>query len=493
MSYVNPRHHGRLVLMAHLPSAFAELHIHQRPRGAIETVLEGAEPPKALYQVNELGAQEGEGDLFNFPFLFHRDGKPWFEANSYLLNFVRHKPLAGRPTDDIRRRASKLLDYLIFCENKGLDWLDFSGRRPALRPTYKYFAHLISDGKRNAAVINQYTGVVFGFYKFVTANWHDIDIERVDTVKQVKFMLKGSFGSRVVTAEKRSQTKATPASSPVPIGFVREDGEDLRPLANAELGELLDMLKGKDWSAQERLIMLTALMTGARKQTVLTLRLKHLKFFAEDALQRDGTYLLHAGPGTGLDTKRDRSQRLYVPKQLADELKVLANSPMAIKRREKLRSHFEKEYPDLSPLAEDDMYVFLSDQGGCYYMAKDDPRYPVVKSRPTGQVTETMKRKLLAKASNKFPDNFTYHWLRATYAFQLYQHLSPLLESGHMRPGEEISFIQHRLHHKSRETTEHYLKLFKMHSDRFAAQELYEEKMFQFGNYDDLRLEVRDE
>lgn len=493
MSYVNSRHHGRLVLMAHLPSAFAELHIHQRPRGAIETVLERAEPPKALYQVNELGAQEGEGDLFNFPFLFHRDGKPWFEANSYLLNFVRHKPLAGRPTDDIRRRASKLLDYLIFCENKGLDWLDFSGRRPALRPTYKYFAHLISDGKRNAAVINQYTGVVYGFYKFVTANWHDIDIERIDTVKQVKFMLKGSFGNRVVTAEKRSQTKATPASSPVPVGFVREDGEDLRPLANAELGELLDMLKGKDWSAQERLILLTALMTGARKQTVLTMRLKHLKLFEEDALQRDGTYLLHAGPGTGLDTKRDRSQRLYVPKQLADELKVLANSPMAIKRREKLRSHFEKEHPDLSPLAEDDMYVFLSDQGGCYYMAKDDPRYPVVKSRPTGQVTETMKRKLLTKTSDKFPENFTYHWLRATYAFQLYQHLLPLLESGYMRPGEEISFIQHRLHHKNRETTEHYLKLFKMHSDKLAAQELYEEKLFQFGNYDDLRLEVRDE
>lgn len=171
----------------------------------------------------------------------------------------------------------------------------------------------------------------------------------------------------------------------------------------------------------------------------------------------------------------------------------MANSPVAAKRRSKLRSHFEKEYPELPAMDEDDMYVFLSDQGGCYYMAKDDPRYPMVKSRPTGQVTDTITRKLLVKASDRFPKSFSYHWLRATYAFQLYQHLLPLLASGQIRPGEEISFIQHRLHHKNREMTEHYLKLFKMHSEKFAAQELYEEVLFRFGSYEDLKLETLDE
>ncbi len=493
MSYVNPRYHGRLVLVPRVRNAFAELYVSQKPRGAIENLLAASEPSRTLYQLNEFGAQEGEGDLFNFPFLFHRDGRPWFEANSYLLNHVRHKPLVGRPIDDVRRRASKLLDYLTFCEDESLDWLDFSGRRPALRPTYKYFAHLVNEGKRSAAVINQFTGVVFDFYKYVAANWHGIDIERVDSVKKVKFLFKGSFGSKLITAEKRSQTKSTPASSPVPIGFVREDGEDLRPLANGELGELLGMLKGKGWTVQQRLILLTALMTGARKQTVLTMRLKHLNSFTEGNLLDDGTYLMHAGPGTGMDTKRDRSQQLYLPSQLVEELKVMANSPAAAKRRSKLRSHFEKEYPELPALDEGDMYVFLSDQGGCYYMAKDDPRYPMIKSRPTGQVTDTITRKLLVKASDKFPKSFSYHWLRATYAFQLYQHLLPLLASGQIRPGEEISFIQHRLHHKNREMTEHYLKLFKMHSEKFAAQELYEEVLFRFGSYEDLKLETLDE
>lgn len=493
MSYTNPRQSGRLVLIRRFVNAFAEIHVNERPRGAIEKPVYLSETPRSVYQVNELCADEGLGDLYNFPYLFHRRGEPWFEANSYLMDVVRNKALIDRPTDDIRRRASKLLDYLIFCEDEGIDWLDFTGRRPALRPTYRYFSNLVNSGKRSAAVINQYTGVVFDFYKFVAGNWHGIDMDRVDSTKEIQVLLEGSFGSKLVKVEKRSQTKSVAPSSLVPIGFVRDDGEDLRPLANVELAEFIEILKGRDWSATERLILLTALMTGARKQTVLTMRMKHLNSFSEDKLQGDGTYLLQAGPGTGIDTKKNRSQRLYIPKQIADELIVLANSSMMRRRREKFRENMAREYPDLAPLVEDDMYIFLSDQGGCYYMAKNDPRYLVVKSKPAGQVTETVKRKLLSKLSNNFPKDFSYHWLRATYAFQIYQRLLPLLESGHLRSGEEISFIQNRLHHKRRETTENYLKLFKMHSDRLAAQELYEDKLFCFGSYEDLILVARDE
>lgn len=491
MSYSNPRHEGRLLLIPHLRDAFARLHVSEAPRGSIESALEGAESNQ-LYKVDEIGASNGSGDLYYYPFLFHKSGEPWFEANSYLRGLVEDKSLTNRPTDEVRRRASKLLDYLIFCENEGLDWLDFSGRRPALRPTYKYFSNLINNGKRSAAVINQYTGVVYDFYKFVSANWHDIDIRRVDTVKEVKFLLKSSYGAvKVVAAEKRSQTKPKAPSSSVSIGYVREDGEDLRPLSNNELAEFMGMLKGKEWSALERLILLTALMTGARKQTVLTMRLKNLKNFTSYKLQGDGTYLVHAGPGTGMDTKKDRSQRLHVPKQLAEELLVLANSPMMKRRRVKLREQLAKKYPGLS-MSEDDMYVFLSDQGGCYYMAKDDPRYPVVKSRPTGQVTDTIKRKLLQKTSDKFPKDYSYHWLRATFAFQLYQRLKELIKAGVMQPGDDIDFIRERMHHASREMTEHYLQLFKMLPQKMVVQEFYE-AMLNFGCYDDLKLEAKDE
>ncbi|VVO49443.1 hypothetical protein PS838_00213 [Pseudomonas fluorescens] len=179
----------------------------------------------------------------------------------------------------------------------------------------------------------------------------------------------------------------------------------------------------------------------------------------------------------GMDTKKGRSQRLHVPKQLAEELQVLGNSPMMMRRRDKFRDNLEKYYPGLK-VGEEDMYVFLSDQGGCYYMAKNDPRYPVVKSRPTGQVTDTMKRKLLQKTSDKFPKDFSYHWLRATFGFQLYQRLQALIAAGHMRPGDDIDFIMERMHHATREMTEHYLQLFKMLPKKTVVQEEFEAHLF---------------
>ena len=161
MSYVNPIHRGRLVLMPRVRNVFAELHFSTVPRGGVETELACCPETIRMYQVNELGAHGVSGDLFNFPYLFHKDGRPWIEANSYLLSLIKNKVVSNRPSDDIRRRASKLLDYLIFCEERELDWLDFSGKRPVLRPTYKYFSHLLSSARRSKAVVNQYTGVVY--------------------------------------------------------------------------------------------------------------------------------------------------------------------------------------------------------------------------------------------------------------------------------------------------------------------------------------------
>lgn len=489
MSYSNPRHEGRLILIPNVRDAFAILYVSDAPSGSIESALEGAES-NLLYRGDEVGSRN-DRDLFNFPFLVYANGDPWHEANNYLLSLMRDRGPVSRRTDDIRRRASKLLDYLLFCEDNNLDWLDFSGARPPLRPTYKYFYHLINEGCRSNQVINQYTAAVYHFYKYVSDSWHYLDIKRVDTIKQVRFIVQSPKGAKIIDAEKRSQTRRTPPSSSVPLGFVREDGEDLRPLSNLELGAFWEAINEKKWSTIERLILLTSLMTGARKQSVLTIRLKHLKGFTEDKLTAEGAYKLHAGPRTGIDTKFDKAQVLYVPKQLAEELITLARSPMMRKRREKFRAQLEVNHPGLL-IEEDDMYLFLSNQGNCYYMASNDPRYAIVKSPQTGQVTETIKRKLQSTASSRFPKDFTYHWLRATFAYQLYQRLQPLVQECVLKPGEDIDFIQKRMHHESREITESYLKLFKMTHEKVIAQEVWEKKLFN-GNYEILKLAVRDE
>ncbi|WP_278349469.1 site-specific integrase [Stutzerimonas kunmingensis] len=491
MSYTNPRHEARLLLIPHLRDPFASMHVYEATPGSVAVVLE-RDDSKISYRVAEVGGGN-DRDLFNFPFLLHANGEPWHEANDYLLSLMRGKAPINRRTDDVRRRASKLLDYLLFCEHSSLNWLDFSGARPPHRPTYRYFYHLINEGVRSNQVINQYTAAVYHFYKYVSESWHELDMKRVDTIKQVRFLVQGSKGTKVIDTEKRSQTRRTLPISSVSLGFVREDGEDLRPLSNRELGVFLGTITNeKEWSALERLILLASLMTGARKQTVLTMRLKHLKGFTQGKLLPEGAYKLHAGPRTGIDTKFDKPQELYFPKQLAEELVTLARSTMMKTRREKLRAQLEADHPGLS-ISEDDMYLFLSDQGNCYYMAKSDPRYTIVKSPQTGQVTETIKRKLEKKAIAKFPSDFSYHWLRATYAFQLYQRLQPLVQEGGLKPGEDIDFIQRRMHHEDRMTTENYLKLFKMTPEKVMAQEAWENKLFSNSGYNVLNIKAQDE
>lgn len=479
MPYANNCYEDRLTLIPSLRDAFSSLYVSEVCRGSIGSALEGVEG-YTIYRVDELGF-ENDRDLFNFPFLYFSNGDPWHEANDYLLSLMRDKAPVNRRTDDVRRRASRLMNYLLFCEGKNLNWLDFSGVRPSHRPTYMYFYHLTNSRGRSKAVINQYTATVYLFYKYISEHWYEIDMRRVDMSKQVRLIVKGSRGVKIIDVEKRSQTMRTPPGSSVPLGFVREDGEDLRPLSNRELGIFLETIRNeKDWSAVERLILMTSLMTGARKQTVLSMRLKNLKGFTEDRLLPEGAYKLHAGPGTGIDTKFDKQQEIYVPKQLAEELITLAKSPLMKARRAKLRARLEAEFPGLS-ISEEDLYLFVSDQGNCYYMAKNDPRYTVVKSPQTGQVTETIKRKLIKKTSSPFPKDFSRHWLRATFAYQLYQRLQPLIQDGVMRPGEDIDFIQKRMHHESRETTENYLKLFKMTHEKVIAQEIWENKLFNGG------------
>lgn len=488
-AFVNLNYSTRLVVIPQVSDAFADLHFGDKPNNSVPVDIIGPEGNIPASQVNESVGSLIDRSLFNLPFLFHRNGEPWVEANSFLLNLVKDKSARNRPTDDAQRKASRLLDYLIFTENNGIDWLDFSGRRITQRPTYRYHMHLMGMSTRGAQVANQYTGVVYQFYKFVSRYWHPIDMDRVDSVRQIKIFVENVYGqSRQITVEKRSQTQPYNKTRQIPMGFVDDEGECLRPLSNLELASLVNVVNSDSWDAQERLIFLFALMTGARKQTALTLRVKHIEALMQGPLQAEGSYILKAGPGTGIDTKNNKAQTLYVPKDLAEDLLTYVRSPFAKNRRSRFFQGYSASFPDLEPMAEGDEYVFLSERANCYYMASSDPRYPFVKTRPMGAVVDTLKKKLMRTVSAEFPKDFSYHWLRATFAYQLYQRLVPRLMDRRLLPGEEISIIQARLHHERRETTENYLKLFTMIPEKLKAQEDYEDALFKMSSYRDLFL-----
>jgi hypothetical protein len=302
MVYVNKEKEGRKIIIPVVEDAFSELSSKKR-KGFKKIYLTEYDPVVSLYLRREQALSPIDRNLYNFPFLFGIDGFPWIEANSYLLSLAVRKHATERPTDDIRIKASRLLEYKLFCERENLDWLDFTGMRPSNRPTYKYFKYLYESSNRKAAVINQFTAVVYDFYTYVSKHWHPIDMDKVDTIKQFKRYIQSSSGSFAISGVKRSLTLRTPPSSPLKIGYVNDEGENLKPLKNAELDELLEEISTEKWSQLERLIIKTALLTGARKQTVLTIRIKHLDRFTESFLLENGTYRLDAGPGTCIDTK----------------------------------------------------------------------------------------------------------------------------------------------------------------------------------------------
>ncbi|KPB73347.1 site-specific integrase [Pseudomonas cannabina] len=488
-AYENTDHEGRLVLIPQVIDAFADLCFGDTPEGSIPVTIFGVDRQINGFQVNEAIGDTADRAIFNMPFLFHRNGEPWKEANSFLLSLVKNKHVSSRPADEARRKASRLLDYLIFTENNNIHWMDFSGRRIVHRPTYKYHLYLFQLLERGPAVANQYTSVVYQFYKFVSMHWHPIDIARVDSVREIKVAIENKHGfTRQITVEKRSQTQKTNKGKVVPIGLVDDEGECLRPLTNPELSDLLSLFDSGGWDAQERLIILLPLLTGSRKQTVLTLRVKHVEALMQGLRTPKGTYLLKAGPRTGIDTKGNKPQTLHVPEQLAEDLLTYVRSAYAKNRRKRFQLNYATDYPHLKSIPDEDMYVFLSEQANCYYMASNDPRFPFIKTRPLGAVADTLKKKIKRSVSSSFPRGFTYHWLRATFAYQLYQHLIPLLKGGHLLSGEDISIIQSRMHHERRETTENYLKLFKMTPDKIRAQEDYEGVLFKMSSYSDLIL-----
>lgn len=490
----------RIIFIRRTANVSADLYFDRAPLNALNHIVShkfNGQEKKYTYSYTPVESRVAHDDsIYNFPFLLHKNGQPWKEANMYLWNIASGFKKLGSETDDIQSTATQLLDYLIFCEDQGIDYLDFSARRAVNRPSYKYFNWLVENGRVAAGSINIKTGKVYYFFEWLfKQHGYENDIDRVDIAEDYTHFFDTSTGSGSVTRKKRSQrVPVSKESAPISFGKVRDEGEDLRPLTTGERQELVSILKQSEFTVDERLIAQLSLYTGIRKQTVLTIRMRHLELFKQEALiEKDGTYLITAGPGTGIDTKFDRKYKFYIPANLADELRVYGHSKVAKKRRQKFQENYSKEHPDLEPISEDDMYVFISERGNCHYMAKNDPRYKVTRkdARPKGKRTDVLCRKIEKYASTNFPKDFVFHWLRATFALHYYDNLI-MIEQAKVEAGIQerprrfdmiLRDVMRRLCHKDITVTQSYLNLFENFDERQEAQNAFEDYIFR--DFDD--------
>ena len=197
-----------------------------------------------------------------------------------------------------------------------------------------------------------------------------------------------------------------PVGEQKPIGFSRLGVS--RPLTWPEQTALIRALKHLG-NREYELMHYTALLTGARMPTVLTLRWG--AFTTPPNQLSDWLVELPCGPGTGVDTPGDvKGVTLAIPKELYEWLHEYAISDRAKARRAK------------SPLKQDPRnYLFLSNQGGAYYESKDDRDHPLVgaklkRSSATGQNLRTFITEHVIPEVRKTIPGFHYQFndLRAT-------------------------------------------------------------------------------
>lgn len=469
----------RIVLINHLPHTEAYRSTYPLNDSSIPVT-------NGNYFITDLDTSTAVVDnVYLFPLLLEADGTPWHLANLFLLSLAisRNQDVGYKDTKDIRKKASLLLDYKIFCENtKGnnnepapTDLFDFKHKLKSRRPTWRYYSHLMNVEKTKPELLNAKTGAVYQFYRFAATQPNvDLDLERVETLTSFSFFKQTVSGSLyLLEGEKRSQTVKTAEAAPVNIGFVRDEGEDLRPLFQKELDALLDALQTDEFATDEKLMFYFGLCTGERKQTIFTMRMRHLAFFEDKYLsKKKQSYKLLANQQNGCDTKYNKPHVLHVPVWLAEKIKIWANSKKAKERREKFKQKFG------NVLNDDDMYLFLSPTGDCRYMSHLDPRYRKTLSPALGQVTRNLKNKLLKITGNKISPDFSFHWLRATFALLLYKKCQKLIAEKKMLAGTELNHIRYRLHHAHQSTTEHYLKLFSQTNELIEAQETFEDVLF---------------
>jgi integrase len=410
--------------------------------------------------------------FYHFPILLNNDSTAWNEGNLYLLSISNSYDFDYTPTK-IARKASQLLDYKIWCETKGVNMFDFSARRPKNRATYAYYIYLHERGI-SPGNLNQRTSLVYKFTKHFS-NKYQIDTKRIDQVTDAFISFKNKQGFSVTKKiEKRKLTKTVSRHPKQVIGQVIDEGESLRPLIETEQETLMSALNNKRYFNDEKLIFYSAIDTGGRKQSILTLRLKHIKSFTKNNLSPDGSYKINAGLGTSVDTKFSKHLTISIPEPLAERLKMYAFSKVAQKRRTKFIKRFGNIFKH-----EDDIYLFLSSRGDCRYMAKDDPRYLKTKTPPTGGSIQTVINKLYKFDLPKgFPKDYKFHWNRASFALNYYLFLKPLVDERVITYQNLIAFIQAALGHESPETTEKYLNLFTENEKLFEMQSQWEKKFF---------------
>jgi len=415
-------------------------------------------------------------DYFNhFPLLVNSDGSLWTEANRYLLGRLESViPVKSRTLESIAADLAHFRQWLI---NENIDFL-FITARPRSRPTYRYCAYLHDElrlQKIKSSTAKRRMSTVQGFYRWLGEDGYDFEFP-LWVESDAKFFFKNSHGFQRTKSYKSTdlvRTFKTPKNSNDYTNRI-EDGGQLRPLPKDEQIALVESLK-RIGNIEMLLSFMFAITTGARLQTVFTLRQKHFNHKLSDDLMH---HRLKVGSGTLVNAKNGKQMVLLVPVWLYRRFQIYLNSERYLSRSKRSGKEHQNEK----------QYAFLTKAGKPYYMASQDEHAVSYRTPPRGNaitqfIRQQLKPDLLA---NGHHFEISFHDLRATFGMNLLEgklldyKLGGVAISNQPEFFQLLMYVRERMGHTQLSTTEAYLNYRQKYHLALHVQseyELYLEKL----------------
>ncbi|WP_239990647.1 MULTISPECIES: site-specific integrase [unclassified Pseudomonas] len=439
--------------------------------------------PFGLHLPDYIFSEDVDGYYPNFPVIIQSNGEPWTIGNLYLTTKLQRE--SGYESRTFRGIADHLLDYLRFLEDEGLEYLHFPTNN-RLKATFRYKKRLIElrdKGGLSPSTASTRINAIVNFYRGIL-EWRLIREDELknapfeDIVKQIN--ISSEIGTQSILKIKSHSLAIKAPRKSLQSEYIN-DGGALRPLTIAEQETMLKALLMS--SREYQLMFYFALFTGARIQTVGTLRIKHL----QGKLDGNGYLRLPVGYGTSIDTKRGRQMTLLVPGWLVKDMLIYSRSPESIKRRNR------SFYSDT-----EDNYMFLSKNGTPYYTSKKElldrrdasvSRYAHFKDQAQQFSTQDgaalrqyIRDILFPRIYIDNPDfqNFTFHDLRATFGMNLLE--SQLQHFGDKAITSALDYVQQRMGHRDKATTLQYLNYKSRLEWKASIQHDFENRLFTYIN-----------
>lgn len=388
-----------------------------------------------------------------FPLVMDSANTPWAEANIFLLTKIKNSLKVVMSS--YSSLANDLVAYRQFLdESQIINWLEFPENK-LNRPTYRYRSYLkmlIDADEIAPTTARRRMSTIIAFYRWLQAEGVLIPEFPMWTESDRLIEIRNQYGMPYNKRVKTTDISIKVIKSNNPYSDVIDDGGQLRPLSIKEQEWVLETLISLG-NTEMTLIHLCSLLTGARLQTILTIRLQHVL----EEIDNPNLFEVRipAGPGTGIDTKNDKKIVLHFPLWFYQKLHTYALSQRAQKRRQKaVNGDTENQY------------LFLSNRGTPFYQSKEDLQYfnkdfSLHHVKHGQAVRQFITEKVLPFIRQQFGmPNFKYkfHDLRASYGMNLTDAQLELVSKGEISLNKAREFVKIRMCHESSTTTDLYLQ-----------------------------------